>query len=394
MAKKKEKGNGEGTMYKSNKTGLYIGQYVYNGKRHSVYQKKDEKIGDFKKRFVEIINSINNDSYIEKNTDSIIDILNFYVEQKHNDHITSDRSYVRDLETIEQIKRTCSSFCNIPIQKVTIKQIEKAKHELRKYSQACINKIWRDLNKAFSIASSPSQKIILYNLLNDENLRKPISDKQTKKITALTQEEFDKLNNILDNEERNHQYRNIIKMQCISGMRIGEVLARSIDDYNSQTQEFNVHNSLTIDSNHKPILSNHTKTFNKSTQIDEGQRYLPLNNSLFEGLIEIIQEQKNNKISNIYKLLFWDYKKDTFVTQSEIRSYLRRINTKYNIVEGSLSSHRLRHTAITYWKELGIDMTVIQYLAGHVDGSNITLDTYIDTRFNFVKKELKKIKNI
>ena len=36
MGRKKEKGNGEGTVYKSNVTGLYIGQYVYNNKRHSV----------------------------------------------------------------------------------------------------------------------------------------------------------------------------------------------------------------------------------------------------------------------------------------------------------------------------------------------------------------------
>ena len=41
---KKIKGNGEGTLYISSKTGLYVGQYVSNGKRHSVYQKKNEKI--------------------------------------------------------------------------------------------------------------------------------------------------------------------------------------------------------------------------------------------------------------------------------------------------------------------------------------------------------------
>ena len=57
---KKLKGNGEGTLYKNNKTGLYIGQYYANGKRHSIYQKKNEKIGDFKKRFNDILSSINN----------------------------------------------------------------------------------------------------------------------------------------------------------------------------------------------------------------------------------------------------------------------------------------------------------------------------------------------
>lgn len=49
MGRRKEKGNGEGTIYQNPKTELYIGQYVYNGKRYSVYQKKNEKKGDFKK---------------------------------------------------------------------------------------------------------------------------------------------------------------------------------------------------------------------------------------------------------------------------------------------------------------------------------------------------------
>lgn len=39
------------------------------------------------------------------------------------------------------------------------------------------------------------------------------------------------------------------------------------------------------------VLGKHTKTFNKKTQIDEGQRYLPLDNSLFSELVKIIEEQ-------------------------------------------------------------------------------------------------------
>ena len=63
---KKQKGNGEGTIYKSSRTGLYVGQYVQNNKRHSVYQRKNEKIGDFKKRFNDILSSIHTGTYIRK----------------------------------------------------------------------------------------------------------------------------------------------------------------------------------------------------------------------------------------------------------------------------------------------------------------------------------------
>ena len=120
---KKVKGNGQGTIYKSSKTGLYIGQYTINYKRYSVYQKKNEKIGDFKKRFNDILSSINQGTYIEKSKETIVTIAEQHIENKFTDKITSKRSYKRDLETLEQIKKTCSNFCKIPIQNVTIKHL-------------------------------------------------------------------------------------------------------------------------------------------------------------------------------------------------------------------------------------------------------------------------------
>ena len=107
---KKVKGNGEGTIYKSSKTGLYVGQYTINYKRHSVYQKKNEKIGDFKKRFNDILANINKGTYIENTNETLLEILTHYVQQKSDDGITRGVSYKRELETLEQIKRCCDNF--------------------------------------------------------------------------------------------------------------------------------------------------------------------------------------------------------------------------------------------------------------------------------------------
>ena len=38
-----------------------------------------------------------------------------------------------------------------------------------------------------------------------------------------------------------------------------------------------------------------------------------------------------------------------------------------------------------------MDLNVIQYLAGHVEGSKITEETYIDTTFDYVKATLNRI---
>lgn len=389
--KNKQRGNGEGTIYFNKAKKRWVGQYVIDGKRKSIYQRKSETLSEFKKRFNKIMNDINQGTYLEKSAETVVTIAEQYIEVKHLDGITSDRSYKRELETLEAIKKSCSTFCNIPIQKVTIKNIEKAKKNIRMYANSVIDKIWRLLTKAFDIACSPSRRILMYNIMKDETLKKPISVKETKKVKALTHKEFEKLNKILDNEERNHMYRNIVKMQGISGMRIGEVLARSKNDYDKKSNKFNVHNTVTQDKEYKTILGKHTKTYNKRTQIDEGQRFLPLDNKLFDGLRGIINEQCNKKISNIYNLLFWDYKNNTFVTPAEINSWLYRLNKKYKICEEKLTTHRLRHSAITYWNEKHLPLNVIQYLAGHIEGSDITKDVYIDTKLEYVEQSLKEV---
>lgn len=389
--KKKRKGNGEGTIYYNKTKKRWVGQYVFEGERKSIYQRKSETLSDLKKRFNKIMNDINQGTYLEKSAETVITIAEQYINLKHEDGITSGRSYKREMETLEAIKKTCSNFCNLPIQKVTIKNIENAKKNIRQYANSVIDKIWKLLTKSFNIACSPSRKVLMYNIMRDETLKKPISIKETQKVKALSHKEFEKLNKILDNEERNHKYRNVVKMQGISGMRIGEVLARSKKDYDKVNNNFNVHNTLTQDEKYKTVLGKHTKTFNKKMQIDNGQRYLPLDNELFSGLEEIIKEECEKKISNIYNLLFWDYGKNTFITPSEINSWLYRLNKKYNICKDKLTTHRLRHTALTYWNEKDIPLRVIQYLAGHVEGSDITDDVYIDINLNYIKNKLKDV---
>ncbi len=383
--KNKEKGNGEGTIYKSSKTGLYVGQYVVNGKRHSVYQKKNEKIGDFKDRFRNILSSINQGTYIEKNNECFINILKKHVEQKHKDGITSDRSYGRELETIKQIEKTCTNFINKPIQKVTIEDIEDSKENLRRYSNNVISKIWICISKTFQIAYS--RRKIPYNIMLDETLSKPVSEVPEKKIEALSVDEECKLINVLNNQEYNHKYRDIILLQLYTGMRIGEVLALSNDCVDLKNNTLTVYRTLTQDKNHKIIMGEHTKTYKKFMGIDNGKRTFPMNSNVKQLILKIL----SYKTSNINGLLFWDIQNNTYITPSEINSYLKRINKKYDITNSSIHSHRLRHTFITRCVEKGMNFKVLQTLVGHVDGSSITYNTYTSVSNDFMEQELKKI---
>ncbi|MDR0979464.1 MAG: site-specific integrase [Lachnospiraceae bacterium] len=380
--KNKEKGNGEGTLYKSSVTGLYIGQYFHEGRRKSLYQKKNEKITDFKGRFNKVMTEVNEHTYISNSSISCISIAEEYIKQKYSSNITSPRSYKRNQDTVNELKKTCDNFIYKSVQKVTVNDIEKAKDKIKVYSNNVITKIWSMLDKIFKIAIS--RRIIAFNPLDDELLVKPISNKQMAKVEALTEEEQKHLEEVLKDSE--HLYNKVCLLQLYTGARIGEVLALSRDCVDLKNNTLTIYRTLTRDENDKVILGKHTKTYNKKTNIDNGKRTF----YMIDKVKEIILELLECKVANIHNLLFWDYFKNTFITDGKVNSYLDRLNEKYNITD-SLHTHRLRHTFITRCQEQGVPLPVLQYLVGHIEGSKITTDVYTSVSLDFVKSALDKL---
>lgn len=382
--KKKQVGNGEMEPYWSETLQCWVWQYYdTRGKRQTLKQRKKETKKQYWARYIEIKQSLNNGTYIGKSEDTINSISENYIKQKYLDGIISDRSYKRETETLNQLKKCCNQFCNKPIQSVTVSEIEKSKEAMRDYSNSTISKIWTLLYKSFKIAYS--RRIILYNIMEDETLTKPISKKATKKIEALSTQEENKLEKIL--LYKSNIYNTILLLQLYTGMRIGEVLALSKDCIDFKNNTITVYRTITRDKNDKVILGEHTKTYNKKTGIDKGKRTFPLS----AKVRKLLKKHLNTKITNIYNLIFWDYKKNTFITDGELNSYLNRLNSKEKITT-NLHTHRLRHTFITRCQEKGIPLVVIQSLVGHVGGSSMTNNVYTSVSLDFMKQELEKVK--
>ncbi len=336
-----------GTIYFSETLQKWVAQYVEpNGKRKTITQKKNEKVSDFKKRFSNIINEINNNTYIANSDTSLYNILNDYFENKLKTGITTARTYKRSIETLKLLERTCKDFIYIPIQKVSISQIKKAlpnfvtletidaktnETVLKNYSQNIIDKLYMVLNKGFKIATS--ERIIQYNIMDNESIQKPKSIKENKKVEALTIEEQRKLVSILENS--NHKYKNIILLSLFTGMRIGEVLAISRDNIDLKANTLQVERTLTRDKNDKVILGSKTKT-------KAGQRTIFLS----DNAILICKNSINSNLNNIYNLVFYDYEKNTFITPGEINCFLQRLNKKYKFCD-HIHTHMLRHTFAT-----------------------------------------------
>lgn len=390
--KVKERGNGEGTLYFSETLQCYVAQYVEpSGKRKTIKQKKNEKVGEFKNRFNNIITSINNNTYIATSDTSLYTILNDYIENNYKTGIIGASTYKRNTETLKLLKKCCSSFIDKPIQKVTTAEIKKALPNFielesispktnikvfKSYSQSIIDKLYMLLGKGFKIAFS--ERIITFNPMDNESIKKPKSKLEAQKVEALTIDEQKNLINIL--KKSNHKYKNIILLAIYTGMRIGEILAITNNNINLKENTLVVEKTLTKDKNENVILGNTTKT-------EAGKRTIFLNNNAVSVLKEVLQ----NNLLNTYNLIFYDYDRNTFITPTEINCYLKRLNEKYKICP-HIHTHMLRHTFATRCIESGMQAKVLQQILGHKNIST-TLDTYTSVFEKFNKDENTKYEN-
>lgn len=391
--KVKSKGNGEGTIYFSETLQKWVAQYVdLDGKRKTITQRKNEKVSDFKKRFANIMNEINNGTYISSNSISLYEILDNYIKNNYNTGIIADRTYLRNVESLKLLKKCCNNFIDKPIQKITLNDIKNSlpnfiEYEelntktnetvLKLYSQNTIDKLYALLKKAFKIAFS--ERIIQFNLMDNENLKKPKAKKASQKVEALSVEEQKKLVSILENST--YKYRDIILLAIFTGMRIGEILAITNNNVNLKENTLKVEKTLTRDKNDKVILGSTTKT-------KKGQRTIYLSDNAISVLKRITL---SSNITNIYNLVFYDYENNTFITPNEFNHFLKRLNQKYKFCD-HIHTHMLRHTFATRCIEAGMSAKVLQETLGHKK-IQTTLDTYTSVFEKFNKDENDKYNN-
>lgn len=379
-----------GTIYYSETLQKWVAQYTdLDGKRKTITQRKNEKVSDFKKRFANIMNEINNGTYISSNNISLYEILDSYIENTYKTGIIADRTYLRNKETLKLLKTCCKNFINKPIQKVILNDIKislpnfienetttKKKNEkvLKIYSQNTIDKLYTMLKRGFKIAFS--ERIILFNLMDNETLKKPKAKKELSKVEALSIEEQKNLVSILENST--YKYRDIILLALFTGMRIGEVLAITNNNIDLKDNTIKVERTLTRDKNDKVILGNTTKT-------KKGKRTIYLSNNAISVLKRITL---SNTVTNIYNLIFYDYEKNTFITPTEINCFLKRLNEKYKFCD-HIHTHMLRHTFATRCIESGMSANVLKEILGH-EKIQTTLDTYTSVFEKFNKDENNK----
>ena len=353
------RGNGEGSIYYSDKLNRWVGQFTAGVKtngmpnRKSVYGKTRKEVAD---KITKALNEIKEHTFVDKSDITLRELMEEIINYKHSTGLVTDSTFYRNKETIKQIEKNPVQILDLPIQKISDKNLKQFFSYTQDFSNSTIDKIHILINSTFKKAFQ--KRLVYENPMLD--VIKPKSNIETKKIEALTIEEEKKLINVLVNEETGHKYANIILLMLHSGLRIGEALALKTTDINLSEKTLNICRTITKDAQGNIILGKTTKT-------DTSARTIKTNQNLYK----ILEKSLKNYTENEYKLLFWD---NGIIKQYEIRCYLYRIVEKYKI-SNHVNPHMLRHTYATRCIESGMSPVVLQKKLGHKDIS-ITLNTY------------------
>lgn len=297
-----------------------------------------------------------------------LDIAN----EKKELNLIKDVTYNRTLGTIKILEKS-SALSEVPISEITVKQLREFFAQNTNYSNSVLAKLYRQISSV--LKKAVKRGIIPYNYCED--IPCPNSDKPTKKISALTVEEQKALIAALNKDNR-EPLRTMLLLSLFTGMRMGEICALSVEDYDTKKNIITVNKTITRDEKDRYVIGDTTKT-------EAGERKLTVTPAVAALLNAHLAKREKDK-----KLLF--SRNGNIYTTNQVNGYYKRLIQRYNISADTLkyNQHQLRHTYATRCIESGMNAKVLQHKLGHNDIS-VTLNTYADVFSQFEDKEDEKL---
>ena len=431
---KSKRGNGEGTFYFSEKKKLWVAQRIIGLKPDG----KPRRITTYGKTKEEASRKLdemerNAPVYGEDPAATICDIIRMRANDDLASNLIKLTTYNRRMHTLKIIEKTPidvygSTFATMKAKDLSEIKIKYFYQQLTSYSNSVISKVSVELNAAFAYALK--KKIIKENPI--EGIKRPKSEKKTKKVTSLSLSEQKRFIEILNNEERGNRYRTQFLLMLYTGMRMGEVNALTLKDVNFTFERIMISKTVSMGENDKPIISDTTKTVNGMRTLTMGatvkallkkyvdEEYIPNKDELLflttgGGVIptasanavfcSIIKKYGIIPIHETFEPLTkpHKYKKYTYYEKDgdgfRILPKLAPVGWEKNyssyyrkklVAEKDYNQHMLRHTFATRCLENGIDIKTLSQILGHSD-IKITLNTYCDVLENFQAEQMGKI---
>lgn len=368
----KRRTKGDGAIFFDEKRKKYVGQislgYDENGKRKRKTVYGDTKT-EVKNKLKNIEFQVYTGTFVDKNDITIYHLAKQLLDDKLNQNEIKEPTYFRHMETLKILK----PIYNTPLQDVTETQLRHFFNSNLDYAQSVITKFYQLLGRTLKEACR--RKIISENPM--EYIKRPNSKKTTVKVRALTKDEQRKLINILQTEDINYSQQMLLSLAL--GLRMGEINALRVEDVNFNFNRLTVRRTISKGKKGEPILNDTTKTM-------AGTRTL----TMTPAVRELLEDCTRFKTSG---LIFTH--NGRLVTTSQVNSQFRRICTKYNIIDktitdGKVDLHSLRHTFGTRCAEAGMPPKVLQEIMGHTD-IKITMNTYFYATQDYMQDNISRV---
>ncbi len=391
---KNKRGNGEGTIFYSEKLQRWIAQFNYGRKpdgslnRKTVYGKTR---AEAHKKMSSALEEIKQQTFVEKSDATLIEMVHAYYVELYESNSVKLATHTRH----EYVEKVIERFncANTPIQEITRTQLNRELNKLTDYSQSVINKTYQALASGYNYAVL--NHIIQSSPFTIKNcIIKPVSKSQVKKVDAFNENERKLLINQL--EQSDDIYRDQIYICMYTGMRVGEVLALSRNDIDFDNNVIHVNRTLTRGKKDKYIVGETTKTYAGIREVPILEVLKPiLRKYTFKTGYLFIRDNGEfispPMINSHFKKVCKDagIKNDKYVFTRPYKDGTRTVKSNTSKV----NTHMLRHTFATMCIEAGMQPVVLQKMLGH-KSIKTTLDVYTSVFDKYRDKELNKLDDL